>query len=158
MGLSWAGQTAGNNVDLDEAYRTTRYVAIWHGVEYEARVDCPSPAIDALLDAHGAGSGVFVTAWNPRSEPRPVEENRARDADLRAELACRGVAFVDHVGRGVDADWTEEGAFALDWPLAEALAVAERFGQNAVVHVERRRPARLVFTRLGRAAVDEGDR
>ena len=142
--------------DLEDAYRTTRYVAVWQGTEYEARVDRPSPAIDQLLVAHGAECGVFITAWNPRSKPRSVEQNRARDADLRAELASRGVAFVDHVGRGVDVDWAEEGAFAFDWPLAEALAVAERFGQNAVVHVERRRPARLVFTRLGRAAIDAG--
>ena len=67
--------------ELIQAYRVTRYLVVESGdraaVLAEARVGQPSPEIDRLLDGQGARSGVFITAWNPRSQPVARARNEA---------------------------------------------------------------------------------
>ena len=107
---------------LLRAYRATRYqvVAADDGapVLAEARVDERSPALDRLLDEHGARSGVFITAWNPRSQPTPRARNEAAQRRLERELRRRDVRFLAHRGTGADPGWEpEQGLLALDLPL-----------------------------------------
>lgn len=127
--------------DLLRAYRATRY-GVGDGGAF-ATIDARSPAIDAVLDAHGARSGVFVTAWNPGSSPSDPAANRAAHARLTADLA--GWRHLPHVGEG-EGDWREEGLFVLDLPETTAVDVARRHGQVAIVIVRRGEPARLVLT------------
>jgi len=126
------------------AYRATRYLAGPPGAEAEARIGERSEAIDRLLDAHGAASGVFVTAWNPESRARGEAENRAAHGDLVRRLAAW--RSLPHRGVSPDGRWAEEGLFVLDLPEAEALAAARGFGQVAVAAIGRGEPARLLFT------------
>ncbi len=64
------------------------------------------------------------------------------------ELTRRGARFLPHVGVGADPAWTEHGVFVLDLEIADALALAAAYGQNAVVAIARGEPARLLLTSL----------
>ena len=130
------------------AYRATRYIVRDAGAEIAVRIGERSPALDALLAAHGAERGVFITAWNPGSRPQPRAANAAAAARMEAALAAAGRRWLPHEGRGEAGGWSEEGFFLLDMPAEAALDLAVRFGQNAVVEARRGAPARLLLTPL----------
>jgi hypothetical protein len=142
---------------LIQAYLATRYLVVAPGdrtaILAEARVGSRSRELDQLLDNHGARSGVFITAWNPRSHPVERARNEAAHGLLEQELRRRDVRFLPHLGAGPDPAWEpEHGMFALDLPLAEALELAVAFDQNAIVVVEQGQTAELVTTALMPAA------
>lgn len=133
--------------DLIAAYRATAYTVLLPDGEIVVRVDAPNPPLDRLLAALGARTAVFVTAWNPRSRSRPQAENEAAAARLADEAAARGWRSLPQEGRGDDGVWpAEPGLLLLDLGPAEALALAERHGQNAVVWCEVGAAARLLLT------------
>ena len=135
--------------DLVAAYRGTRYAVFGPdgGTLAEALIDRHVPEIDALLDAHGARSGVFVTAWNPRSEPTQDEVNADAHARMAMALAGDGLAALPHAGFGEDPSWrAEHGFFVLDLSEEKAVELAVAYAQNAIVVVERGGAARLVLT------------
>lgn len=133
--------------DLEAAYRAARYQTIDGDRLLTARIGSPSPAFDALLAREGVTVGAFVTAWNPESRPTPEPENRRAAARLAAEVAALGLRALPHRGQGDDPRWPpEEGLFVLGLAEAGAVALAERYRQNAVVVVEPGEPARLVRT------------
>lgn len=112
------------------------------------RLGRAAPEIDGLLTRLGAGGGTFVTAWNPRSEPTADTANAAAAGRLTAEIQARGLRALPHLGVGDDAGWAAEaGWFVLDLDEPAARALAEAYGQNAVVRIERGSPARLIETR-----------
>jgi len=56
---------------------------------------------------------------------------------------------VPHTGAGLDGAWPpEQGLLVLGLPVAELTALAEEFGQNAIVWFVPGEVARLVPTRL----------
>lgn len=135
--------------DLRDAYRRTRYAVLDAdgSVVAAVRVGETSPDVDAVLADHGATTGAFLTAWNPRSEPRDAAANDAAHARLVAELAAAGVRALPHAGIGDDPAWApEHGVLVLDMAEDDAVGLATAYGQNALVLVERGRPARLVAT------------
>lgn len=110
----------------------------------DIRVGSTCPALDDLLVRHGATGWAFITAWNPMSRPLPQEENRARAAQLAAELRGRFVLF-DGAGIGDAGDWPpEESLLVLGIDEAEAVAIAIRYRQLAIVAGETGGTARLV--------------
>ncbi|KQX74032.1 MULTISPECIES: DUF3293 domain-containing protein [Aeromicrobium] len=135
--------------DLIAAYRGTRYAVLGAdgGTVAEALIGRHVPAVDAVLDAHGARSGVFITAWNPRSEPTHDDVNADAHARMAMALASDGLVALPHAGFGEDPAWrAEHGFFVLDLPEEQAVALAVAHEQNAVVVVERGEAARLVLT------------
>lgn len=142
------GRCRGSDATLLAAYRSTSYRVLDGAgrVLAEARVDRASPSVDALLAAHGAGSGVFLSAWNPGSVARPAAANREAHARLLGELDRRGVRYLPHAGVGDDPSWAEDGVFVLDLATDQAVALASAYGQNAIVVVAVGEPAALIFT------------
>ena len=136
--------------DLLRAYRATEYVAYDGDAASGVRIGARSAALEAILARHGAASGTFVTAWNPRSQQATEEANRAAAERLAEAVAALGLTALPHRGVPDDATaWTaEEGLFVLGLGEAEAITLAERFGQNAVVRIEPGAPAQLVRTGL----------
>jgi hypothetical protein len=136
---------------LLDAYHTTRYVAYDGDAAIACVVGAPQPAMAALLARRGAAGGVFITAWNPRSKPLSPAENEAAHRWLAAEIAARGLVALPHRGFGADPAWQpEEGLLVLGLDTAEALALAEARGQNAIAAVDAAGAARVVPTRLMR--------
>lgn len=120
----------------DQAYRATLYRA----GDVRVRVGRRSRSAEAWLAARRAPQGCFLTAWNPLSRVMPARWNaRAMAALLRA---LRGVEWQG--GEGALGRWREEMVFAAI-PAREALRLARRFRQAAIVVVPRGRPARLVY-------------
>lgn len=131
--------------ELLQAYRATRYQIVEPTaalpVLAEARIGSRSE-VDRLLEGHDAGSGVFITAWNPRSQVVPRAGNEAAHRRLEHALRRLGIRFLaisawgprSHLG----AEW---GLFALDLPRALALDLAVTFGQNAIVLIAHGQPA-----------------
>jgi hypothetical protein len=135
--------------ELLAAYRGTRYAVldVDGGTLAEARVGEHRAELDEVLDAHGAGSGVFITAWNPRSVPTDDETNAEAHARLAGVLDERGLTVLAHAGFGEDPAWrAEHGFFVLDLAEREALEIAVELEQNAVVVVRRGQPAQLVLS------------
>jgi len=134
---------------LLEAYRTTRFVAHDGDRQVAARVGEHVPDMDALLHRLVARSGVFITAWNPRSIVQPLEINAAAAGRLAARVAAEGFRALPHRGVSADPAWRpEEGLFVLDIDFDYAVAMAADFGQNAITAVTLGRPAILLFTPL----------
>ena len=139
--------------ELLQAYRATRYQIVEPTaalpVLAEARIGSRSPEVDRLLEGHDAGSGVFITAWNPRSQVVPRAGNEAAHRRLEHALRRLDIRFLAHRGVGADPTWEpEQGLFALDLPRALALDLAVTFGQNAIVLIAHGQPAELVATAL----------
>ncbi|MCW2838557.1 MAG: hypothetical protein JWR55_40 [Aeromicrobium sp.] len=135
--------------DLMREYERTRYVVLDDRGIGRAAVGIgeTSDDIDAILADYGSSAGVFITAWNPRSVPVDQDANDEANDRLEADLDERGSVILPHIGVGYDPEWEpEHGFFALDLAEADAIELAVTHGQNAVVVVERGRPARLVVT------------
>jgi hypothetical protein len=121
-----------------ESYSAAPY-RVGHAV---ARIDRRSPAMDALLEAHGARAGVLVTAWNPAGRRLPGAVNRRRAARLVERL--RGLPALPGVNG--ERRWREESLLVLAAPRRVEV-LGRLFGQDAVVLVRRGAPARLCFLR-----------
>ena len=111
-------------------------------------VDQPSPTLGALMARYGARSAVFVSAYNPASEPRTEAENRAAQARLEQEVVAQGCRIFQGVGEDPDGGCPGEPCLlVLDWPREKVLALGRAYGQNALLWVGTDAVPRLVLTR-----------
>ncbi len=131
---------------------------VWH-VHHEAgeltlRLDGPFPHAHLL-------PSVIITAYNPRSLPREPSRNRAADDRLRTMLVERGFRPVRTTAVGSDdpvGRCTEPGFLVCGIGINAAVALAERFRQNAIVRVPVDGRPELVATRAGFLGFAPGDR
>ncbi|UKJ75412.1 DUF3293 domain-containing protein [Azospirillum brasilense] len=104
--------------------------------------------VDRLLMIRGVHRAAFVTAWAPRSRPCSRVANRRPHQRLRGIIGRRGRRRLPGEGRSPQAERASEPSLLiLGTPLRDAAILGRSFGQNAVVFVERGRPARLVPSR-----------
>jgi hypothetical protein len=128
---------------LIAAYRATDYrVRLGSGGWASIRVahPLPAPLRDKVGDAHWG----FMTAWNPRSQPRERCANRRAQRQLLDALRQRAETIAVHPAIGVGSDgWKEPSLFVIG-PAPDLLdQLAQRHGQNAYVHGQGRAPAQL---------------
>jgi len=120
--------------DLEVAYRATTYRVFLPGGICELRLDVASETLRCWLETAGATRFVIVTAHNPGGQRVDAEQNALRQAQLECELLEMG--FEPYAGENVadDDEWAEEeSCFITDMALEEALALAGKYGQNAIV-------------------------
>ncbi|HZX32291.1 MAG TPA: DUF3293 domain-containing protein [Rhodocyclaceae bacterium] len=132
--------------DLDRAYRATTYQVFLPGGAVELRVDGANPALAAWLREEGVEEWAVVTAANPASQPLSARENAERQAKLEVSLLEEG--FEPYAGENVadDPAWpVEESCFIPDISREEAVALAQQFGQNAILWGEADGLPRLVW-------------
>jgi uncharacterized protein len=135
--------------DLIDAYEGALYALEAGPV---LRVGEPSAELERLLDVHNATSAAFVTAANPRGEQRSHAENARAMAALRAALALPCLAGE---GRDPEGRWSAEpSVLVLGIARWEAEALGRRFGQNAIVYVEKGAAPELVLLRPMRLVLD----
>jgi hypothetical protein len=119
--------------DHDELWRTWLEAHLW--IE---RPDGPgwwhiSPRPEGVRGEWPLVAPVYLlTAYNPRGEELPLEENEERLAELSAYLRKELVAAVRSLGASEDGSWMEPGFALLDVGEAQALAIARRFEQAAI--------------------------
>ena len=131
--------------ELIDAYENADYV-VFANPEIVLRIGEPSPRLDALLAAEGATAAAYLTAANPRSEPRTDAQNRSAGATLDELLASAG--YPRYAGEARDPEnqrAAEASVLVVGIYRANAATLGRLFGQNAIVFVEKGRPPELVI-------------
>ena len=102
------------------------------------RVGEPNAELDALMEAAGATTAAFVTAANPRGKRRREDENAIAFDSLNAFLNEARHRRRAGEGRDPQGRWpAEPSLLVLGIPRAKAKALGRRFGQNAIVFIEK---------------------
>jgi hypothetical protein len=127
------------------AYEKALYV-VFAIPQLELRIGEPNPDLDALLEADGAKTAAYITAANPRGEPRGKDENEAAALALHESLTDSGYLCYGGEGRDPQGRWKPEPSFLVPGiSQVQAAAIGKKFGQNAIVFVEMGRPPELVL-------------
>ena len=120
--------------ELEAAYRATTYRVFLPGGGCDLRLGVASETLRCWLETAGVARFAILTAHNPGSEDVDSEENVLRQAQL--ECALLELGYEPYAGENVADDdiWPdEESCFVPGISVAEALALGERYGQNAIV-------------------------
>ena len=101
--------------------------------------------LDELLEAEGAATAAFVTAYNPRGQVASAWKNEVANAALVESQTKAGYRCFEGEGRDPEKRWKpERSALIVGIPRADAEGLGRAFGQNAIVFVERGRAPELV--------------
>ena len=123
--------------DLEAAYRSCTYRVFLPGGEVDLRIGEANASLARWLAEEGASSWVILTAHNPGSQQLDPAENAERQSQL--ECALLELNYTAFAGENVadENGWPkEESCFVPDVDQKNSLALAHRFGQNAVVFGE----------------------
>lgn len=136
----------GTDEDLDTAYRQTLYRVYGPDGPVDFRVGERSPALQALLRSYASDGAAFVTAHNPGSRLMTDEHNRNAQALLAAQARGSAAATVPGVALDPVGAWpAEDSLLLLNMDPAAARSLGRRFGQNALVWIDRTGLAELVW-------------
>ena len=135
--------------ELEKAYRNAEYVVFAESQHVVLRIGTPSAELDALLAAEGAASAAFITAANPRGEPRSDLENGVANAALQNFVTAAGYSHYWGEGRDPAGGWSEPSFLVIGIQRANALALASLFEQLAFVYCERGGAPELVILSTG---------
>ena len=117
------------------------------------RIGEPNGSLDELIVP--AASAAFLTAASPRSERRSEEENRRLTVALGQVLDAGGYRYLEGEGRDPRGAWPAEPSFlVLGIGRSEAVALARRFEQNALLWCEPGKPPELVLAVKWRLVLD----
>jgi N-formylglutamate deformylase len=118
---------------LQRAYLDTHFV-VSAAPPFTLRIGVVSPELLAEHRASGHPGSAFVTACNPFSRSLDDAENRARQAELLAELHRRGLHCRAGHGQHPINDWPAEPSYlVLGLDRAAACELGRRWEQNAIV-------------------------
>ncbi|HKB04492.1 MAG TPA: DUF3293 domain-containing protein [Gemmataceae bacterium] len=125
---------------LEAAYRATDYrVDDAPSGPFVIRIGEECPELAGLEWA-------FVTACNPGSVRLPEEENTRRMGELEAAVRKGGGRYHRGHGVGRDGQWSPEPSLLIvGIREADAVELARRFGQNAIIVGRAGGEARLVW-------------
>ncbi len=137
---------------LDTAYRNTVYRVFPRGRadgagSLDLRIGPADPGLTDLLCREGVRGGAFVTACNPGSQRVTDTANERAQQALARAVARAGLTSLSAVALDPEGNWpAEPGLVILGIGLDEALRLAARFGQNALVWLEAGRAPLLRWT------------
>ena len=133
------------NRDLFGAYVSTCFVVDAPSRAIRLRIGKPNPEADRLLSECDVTTAAFITAWNPGSVLLSEAENKRRQQSMEREIQYAGFRFLRGRGEGIDPAWTaEESILIFGISKPDAIAIADRFGQLAIVWHERGQASALV--------------
>jgi len=139
-------QHPGQPSELEQAYLATFYHIFAPPGRLTIRVGQLHPNVDQLLDQHDSHSWAYVTAHNPGSGRLPEEENQRRQLGLEEEVTREGWKFYRGEGVSVHDNWPpEQSVLIVGIGKEDAVKLARRHGQAALVYGERGQQARLVW-------------
>ncbi|MDE1989839.1 MAG: DUF3293 domain-containing protein [Betaproteobacteria bacterium] len=100
-------------------------------------IDEPCEPLRALMLRSGVHSACFVSAYNPRSEPRTEAENVRAQECLRQDVSGLGLTFLEGVGEDPGGDCAGEPCLlVLGASRNDTESLGRRYGQNAVLWME----------------------
>lgn len=127
---------------LLEAFRATNYMVCLNEIEWASiRVDqALPPPLRAVIGAREWG---FITAWNPRAQPRAMTDNVAALREMLTAFRAQPETLI-RPGIGIGASgWAEPSLFVAGPDQAMLDALARQHGQLAYVHGQADGVARL---------------
>lgn len=125
---------------LAAAYRAARYVAHLSGATRAIAVGERAVDVETAIDVD---SFAFITAWNPRSEPRDEGANRVGEASLAAELDALGVRRWPMLASDADGGHVEQGWLLADIDVDVLDGLARAFDPAGTLYWRRGEPVRL---------------
>lgn len=120
--------------ELEAAYRATTYRVFLPGGMCDLRVGVANEALSCWLETAGCAQFAVITAHNPGS----VVVDDATNAERQAQLECDLLEgnYEPYAGQNLpdaaDAP-VEDSCFVPDLAPEDACALAEDYGQNAVI-------------------------
>jgi hypothetical protein len=122
------------STELETAYRATTYRVFLPAGSFELRIDVACPALADWLAGQGEDCFAIITACNPGGEKADAGRNAERQSSLECDLLEGNYEPYAAENVADSADWPiEESCFVPDITLEDALALAEDYGQNAIV-------------------------
>lgn len=120
--------------ELEAAYKATTYRVFLPGGMCDLRVGEASETLRCWLDTAGCRQFAVITAHNPGGERRDDSLNLEQQAQLECDLLEGNYEPYAAQNLPDAADWpAEESCFVPDLAPEDACALAEDFGQNAVI-------------------------
>lgn len=120
--------------ELEVAYAATTYRVFLPGGMADLRIGQASETLRAWMETADSECFAVITAFNPGSVPRAESINTERQAQLEIDLLEGNYEpyAAQNIPDAEDAP-TEESCFVADLAPEDALALAEDYGQLAVV-------------------------
>ena len=123
--------------DLHQAYGEAIYEVYYNGETIQLLINRLNPKLDIILEEYHCTTWALVTAFNPYSQCLSTAENQQRHQSLIELVRSQNLAFIDAVGKDQDEVWTpERSIFIMGIELQSAIALGNRFQQNAIVFGE----------------------
>lgn len=121
---------------LFRAYQSTEYRVLGDR-PFSMLIGKHCSEVEQLFQQYSVASAAFITAFNPRSERLPDEENFARLLQMEQEIKAMGYQIIEGIGIGQDSVpvWTEQSLLVLGMSQSEADSLSSRYEQNAYVFV-----------------------
>lgn len=128
------------------AFAATTYCVFLPGAPCELRVDQANTVLAAWLSESDYSTFAILTAWNPGDSRPGATQNAERQSALECDLLEGN--YDTYAAENVPDDPAaphEESCFVPDIDLEDALALAEDYGQLAIIWGERDGVARLFW-------------
>ena len=133
-------------VALQVAYEQAVYEVYYSGQTIELSIGENSPALDDLMRAYQLASWAIITASNPYSQCLTESENRQLGQQLQEDLQQLNSPLLQAVGKDRRGEWTPEQSFLiLGIEPEQAIAIGQKFAQNAIVYGKLSQPATLIW-------------
>ncbi len=128
---------------LYQAFAAAEYRVHVDGRWLLIRIGCRHPQLDQALDL---ADWAIVTAWNPGGQRCSDAANRRAEQALRQAVTTHGWTNFEALNRDPNGAWPDEpGRLIVAAPQNKIKALAQHFGQAAIVCAEAGAPARLLF-------------
>lgn len=116
-----------------QAFSETNYI-VHHEPPFTMNIGKPCPELKKLMEDRNALSAAFITAWNPFSQNLAIQENQARQNELKANLKRRGLICIEGIGKHPSNNWPGEASvLVLGLGLEAAKSLARHYEQHAFV-------------------------
>lgn len=131
-----------NKTELEVAYKATTYRVYLPGGVVDLRIGQTDQKLKAWLKSQGAASYAIISGFNPHDcLPHDCLATAEENAEYQSQLECVLIEgnYEPYAGENIPDDAhapLEESCFVADIELEDAVALAEGFGQNAIVFAQ----------------------
>jgi len=121
---------------LVRAYREAIYIVNEGDEAISLRVGEASHELAKLMYLHKAQTAAVLTAYNPYSQPKSLEENESSQSKLKNALSLKSISCINAIGTDAKGEWdSEPSILALGISLQDAEILADEYGQNAFIWI-----------------------
>lgn len=121
---------------LVRAYREAIYIVNEGDETISLRVGEASHELVKLMCLHKVQTAALLTAYNPYSQPKSLEENESSQSKLKNTLSLKAISCIDAIGTDAKGEWdSEPSVLALGISLQDAEILADEYSQNAFIWI-----------------------